>query len=184
MDIKETEIMIDKLLVFMNDKAEEGGHPISVLRFFFEQGGEDLVSLCSKFDWESEKVYRILNKCLSRNLIDKNVMDGTKYNSLILTRKGQGRAISSLLGHEREDINPRQTHIGTLNVNGPTQVGNGNSQNIESLFYQLIDQIDNSSAPKADKDEAKGLLTSFLEHPLTSAIVGGAVGGITGSLNS
>src|SRR3984893_13988756 len=53
------------------------------------------------------------------------------------------------------------------------QVGDHNTQNIVNSFNELIQRIENSSAPDKAKREAKSRMKEFLEHPLTSAIVGG-----------
>ncbi|WP_197971559.1 hypothetical protein [Aeromonas veronii] len=70
--------------------------------------------------------------------------------------------------------------ISTLNVNAPSQIGNGNTQNISNIFNQLIQDIDKSQASTEEKSEAKKRLTTFLEHPLVSSILGGVAGSLTG----
>ncbi|WP_258870045.1 hypothetical protein [Pantoea agglomerans] len=46
----------------------------------------------------------------------------------------------------------------------------------------MIDKIDRAEATSEEKAEAKSLLTKFLEHPLTSSVVGGVAGSLTGLL--
>lgn len=58
------------------------------------------------------------------------------------------------------------------------QVGDYNVQNVVNSFKTLIKAIDESSASPETKTEAKSRLLSFLEHPLTSAVLGGAVSGL------
>lgn len=70
--------------------------------------------------------------------------------------------------------------IATLNVNGPAQVGNGNTQNFNMVFHELEQKIDASGASDEEKKEAKSRLAKLLEHPLVSAIAGGIAGGISG----
>ncbi|CAI1818986.1 Uncharacterised protein [Serratia proteamaculans] len=52
--------------------------------------------------------------------------------------------------------------IATLNVHGPAQVGNGNIQNIENVFNQLIKGIDESSATDEEKMRPRVASLSFL----------------------
>lgn len=70
--------------------------------------------------------------------------------------------------------------ISTLNVHGPAQVGNGNTQNIHHVFNQLLQQIDESTASDEEKQEAKSRLSKFLAHPLVGSIVGGLAGSLPG----
>lgn len=70
----------------------------------------------------------------------------------------------------------------TINNSQGFQIGDHNVQHIVDGFKTLISQIDNSNASPAEKKEAKGRLASFLEHPLTVGILGGAAGGLTGLL--
>ena len=73
----------------------------------------------------------------------------------------------------RIDFMPSQTiHItGSNNI-----VGNHNQQTVQNSVQELAKVIDSSSATPEEKAEAKGLLKKFLEHPLLSAVAGGAMG--------
>lgn len=66
----------------------------------------------------------------------------------------------------------------TINISNSSyvQVGDNNSQTINSGVHALIKTINESTASQAEKDEAKSLLKKLLEHPLVSAVVGGAIG--------
>jgi RIP homotypic interaction motif len=65
------------------------------------------------------------------------------------------------------------TQITISNSHG-FQIGDHNVQHIVDSFKQVISAIDKAEDPKA-RAEAKSRLKSFLEHPLTSATLGGAV---------
>ena len=177
MSIIDTDSKIDDLLMFMNEKIEDEGCSIGSFFFNFNEGGKYFNNL----GWTNDELIRILNVCKSRKLLEKKTM-GRDNSDLVLTRQGQGRAISIVNGRKKISTDNQQMSIGNITVNGPAQVGNGNVQNIESLFYNLVEQIDKSNATEEEKKEAKGLLRSFLEHPLTSAVVGGATGGLIGFL--
>ena len=58
------------------------------------------------------------------------------------------------------------------------QVGDHNIQSVVNSFKYVLKAIDDSNASTETKAEAKGRLKAFLEHPLTSALLGGAVGGL------
>ena len=62
--------------------------------------------------------------------------------------------------------------------NGPTQIGDGNTQNFMNCFTQIENMIDNTQAPDAEKQKAKGLLQQITENPLLNTIIGGLLSGI------
>jgi hypothetical protein len=61
------------------------------------------------------------------------------------------------------------------------QIGNSNSQAINSAVEQLVRVVDESKGTQGEKSEAKSRLQAFLAHPLVCAIAGGAAGGLTSS---
>jgi len=65
----------------------------------------------------------------------------------------------------------------SVNVSGSSNVivGDGNTQNINENAESLIRAINNMNAPSEQKEEAKSLLRNFLEHPLLTALAGGAI---------
>jgi hypothetical protein len=75
----------------------------------------------------------------------------------------------------------RTTNISISHSQG-FQVGDHNIQQIVASLHTLISQIDAADAPPEEKRDAKKRLQDFLAHPLVSAIVGGASGGLTGLL--
>jgi hypothetical protein len=72
---------------------------------------------------------------------------------------------------------PGVTNISISNSQG-FQVGDHNTQNIVDSFKEMIQRIDNGSGTPEEKKEAKSRLRTFLEHPLTAAVVGAAAGGL------
>jgi hypothetical protein len=61
------------------------------------------------------------------------------------------------------------------------QIGDHNVQQIVSSLQYLISTIEKSGSP-AEQAEAKGRLKKFLEHPLTSAVLGAGVESLFGRL--
>ena len=72
--------------------------------------------------------------------------------------------------------------IGTVNTSGQTQIGDHNTQHIEMTFQSLVQQIEASTFSDEEKIEAKSLLAKFLNHPITSSILGGVAGSLISSL--
>ena len=69
------------------------------------------------------------------------------------------------------------TNISISNSHG-FQIGDHNIQSIVNSLKYVLKAIDESSAAPEAKAEAKSRLKAFLEHPLTSALLGGAVGSL------
>ncbi|MDU5779186.1 MAG: hypothetical protein E6Z83_00095 [Pantoea sp.] len=66
----------------------------------------------------------------------------------------------------------------TINVgsNSSVQIGDHNRMEFRDNIQNMINTIEKSSASDAEKNEAKGLLKKFLEHPLVTTIAGAAAG--------
>lgn len=64
----------------------------------------------------------------------------------------------------------------TINVgnNSNVQIGDNNRMEFRENIQNLINTIEKSSASEPEKEEAKGLLKKFLEHPLVTTIAGSA----------
>ena len=72
----------------------------------------------------------------------------------------------------------RTTNVNISHSQG-FQVGDHNVQQIVASLHTLISQIDAADAPPQEKRDAKNRLRDFLAHPLVSAVIGGASGGLT-----
>lgn len=171
---------IDALLIFMNDDMEQLGRTIKGTYWNFAQEQEDRNAIEKLHGWSEENLFGIINRCNSRGLL-KNM--STSYDRVTLTEEGQSRALSVKHGKNRSYELARSSYtIGTIHVAGSAQVGDGNTQNIYNVFQEVLDKIDSAEATPEEKAEAKSLLTKFLEHPLTSSVVGGVAGSLTGLL--
>lgn len=171
---------IDALLIFMNDDMERIGGTITDTYWGFAHGQGDRSEIEKLHGWSEEILFGIINRCNSRGLL-KN-MSGI-YDRVRLTEEGQSRALSVKHGKNRSYELARSSYtIGAIHVAGSAQVGDGNTQNIYNVFQEVIDKIDRAEATPEEKAEAKSLLTKFLEHPLTSSVVGGVAGSLTGLL--
>ena len=171
---QQKDALIDQLLIFMNEEIEESGQLINCLHFNFNEDGEDAISFMDKAKIPFEQLALVLNTCKSRKYIAQKVMGAGKYNRIELTEEGQGRAISVEAAKHSPKVqeNTSTFTINTLNTHAPTQLGNHNTQNIENIFTEIIEKIDNAEATDAEKQEAKGRLMAFLEHPITNTAIG------------
>lgn len=176
MDAEKIQSDIDLLLTYMNDDMENLGETINTVQFSFDIGATDRTAVDERFRWLEDYLFKIINICHSRSLLKKSYGG---FSRVSLTEEGQSRAISVKHGKNRSYELGASMQIATLNVHGPTQVGNGNVQNINNVFNQLLQKIDESDAEEEDKKEAKSRLSKFLEHPLVGSIVGGLAGSLT-----
>ncbi|PNU19848.1 hypothetical protein C2E25_10475 [Geothermobacter hydrogeniphilus] len=174
MDKQQKEALMDELLVFMNEEIESSGNIINVVRFDFNDQGEDAINYMNKAGLSYEQLLPVLNTCFSRKYITQKVIGAGKYGAAQLTEEGQGRAISV---EAAKHALPKQQGsngvvIGELHAYAPAQIGNNNTQNIENVFTTIIEKIDQADASDAEKQEAKSRLRAFLEHPLTNTALG------------
>ncbi len=174
---------IDTLLTFMNNDLEAQGLLIPHAVFNFSGDGPDGKALMEKTGWLAEELQRLLKVCATRSLV-KELHGSFRYGTfeVALTEEGQSRAISVMHGKERSYELGSGMQIASLTIHGQAQVGNGNIQNINNVFAQLQEQIELADAPTEQKEEAKSLLSKFLEHPLVCSVIGGVVGGVTGNM--
>jgi len=171
MDRQEKEQWIDKLLVYANDEINQTDRGIKVVFFDFSEKGGDRISFLKNTSISQNDMNSILNISVNQNYFEY-ISVSDQYRNLRLTEIGQGRAISSELKIGRDIQTTPNIHIGTLNANGNTQIGNHNTQNIEIVFKELVEKIDNADAPEEQKQEAKSRLQKFLEHPLIGTALG------------
>lgn len=68
----------------------------------------------------------------------------------------------------------------TINSAHSVQIGNYNTQNIINSIQALQNQIESSTVSPDEKEEAKSLLSKFLNHPLVISILGAAAGAVIG----
>lgn len=176
---KTLESRIDTLLLFIHDEHEKDGSKIGNLHFDFNEGGEDQVIFAAKESMSWTDLSQSLNVCLTRDYLVHKLCGCGDYGGLALTREGQARALSvKLVDKNITEHQSSSVTIGTFITHAPTQVGNGNIQNIESIFSCIQQRIDESYAPAHEKEEVKGLISRLLKHPLFCAIVGGVTSGI------
>lgn len=81
-------------------------------------------------------------------------------------------------GEATPDIKVEFVQNKTVNVTGSSNVvvGSHNTLNVNQHVAELARFIDNSVGTTEQKNEAKGLLRRFVEHPLVTSVAGGAIG--------
>ncbi|MCI5219051.1 MAG: hypothetical protein D3914_07630 [Candidatus Electrothrix sp. LOE2] len=69
-----------------------------------------------------------------------------------------------------------QHNNNTVTITDSTDVNNIIGSNNTLTLSELVKAVESADASPQEKEEAKSLLRKFLEHPLVSAIAGGAAG--------
>jgi hypothetical protein len=182
MDRQEKEKWIDKLLIYAKDELEDQGKMISLSNFYFSEGSEHSTKFLQDKKMSFVDFESIVKICISRNYLKQAYSTGNALNGLRLTEYGQGRALSALLAKEKPADSFSNYTIGAIYNHGPSQIGDHNTQNIEIVFKELVEKIDNADAPEKEKQEAKNRLQTFLEHPLVGTALGVGVQTLLASL--
>lgn len=126
-----------------------------------------------KITEEIHQNYESLNIILEEILISIHNADIDSFNKEIDNLINQIKKID-----KDRQMNKKTDKNMKVNISGEghnIQIGNDNQIIIEKAINELKDTIENSKATEEEKEEAKGLLNKILEHPIFSAIVGGAV---------
>lgn len=167
-DFEKVEKDIDKILIFMNDCLEQDGSTVNTLYFNFLN--EDR-SVMFDNNWDEDYFYSLLKKCISRKYIEhKSCTD--KFFDIALTEFGQGRAISACLGRDRHyELDETKMSIGTITINGPTQVGHYNIQNITNLYSDILKAISETECSDKDKEKAQNLINELSKNNLINKII-------------
>ncbi len=167
--MSQTEQDIQKLLEAMSEALERDGCSIDFPYFDFDDCENEIIRTLG---FEYEYFCSLLNRCMTRRLIEKKTL-GPGFCDISLTQYGQEQALSWGKKQGRFGMN-----IGQIMFNGPTQIGDGNTQNFMNCFTSIENMIDNTQAPDAEKQKAKGLLQQITENPLLNTIIGGLLSGI------
>ena len=136
------------------------------------------IGLAHSNDPVAQETVRIAEQLRQHRLIEFKMLNRHLGGQARITASG----VDVIEGTTRSPIPISIDGSQTININNSSnfQVGNNNSQTINNGVQALIKTINESSASQAEKEEAKSLLKKLLEHPLVSAIVGGAIGRLFG----
>jgi hypothetical protein len=98
-------------------------------------------------------------------------------NSIWGNGKISAFGIDVVEGAAKPDIKVEFVQNKTVTISGSSNVivGDHNQQNISHHVTALEKAIDASSATPEAKQEAKGILRRFAEHPLVTSLAGGAI---------
>ncbi|MBA3023420.1 MAG: hypothetical protein FP821_05925 [Sideroxydans sp.] len=147
-----------------------------LLKEIYDQRAEDHVQIglgAMQSPEQSERI-RIARQLAEHGLIKFQMLNLHLGGLASITAEGVDVMEGAVKPPIAMNIDQRQT----ININGSSnfQVGHGNTQEIQAGVSILLNAIEKSDASPQQKEEAKTLLRKFLEHPLVSAVAGGAIG--------
>jgi hypothetical protein len=143
-----------------------------VLRRFYADRNEDIVQPISD-DFADLLTQKSLDRTCSQ-LAEKGLLSWTP----MLSGGGMGTIMAKgieEIEETKESTMAQHISIGDVFAKN-VQVGNQNTLNASTVVAHveaLIQAIERSSAPEAEKSEVKSRLRAFLAHPLISAMLGG-----------
>ncbi len=126
-------------------------------------------------DEEFSRICEHLREYKLIDVLEWHEVDNTTYMQFV---KISARGIDVIESEIPPDIGIEIMRNQNINISGSQNVviGNNNSQEIKNHIIELAQAIQASDASERDKEEAKGLLSRFIEHPLVTSIIGSAVG--------
>ena len=184
---EQKENFADDLLVYMQSELEKEGKSIKAKDFDFHltyiqkyfnapeetvAEGLDLTRFKNIVSINDEMFQIVMNYCFAHQYVKQMCLGKQKYDSVLLTDSGFARATSVVGAKYKKPVTDTLTNIHIGSINGDNvQVGNNNTQNIESTFQYLIDEINKADATEVEKKNALNKLKEFAYNPIVSNIL-------------
>ena len=187
---EQKENFANELLIYMKNELEKKGSTIKTCSFDFHltrvekyfgdvqdetiPEGEDLTNFKKNNKITDDEFTTVIRYCMTHEFIKRFCRGHEEFDSLQLTDEGFARAVSV----ERAKYKPAVGDSTNITFNGPVtttnlQAGNNNTQNINNIFYYLIDEIKKSDASEEEKKNALTKLKEFISNPVVSGITSG-----------
>ena len=117
---------------------------------------------------------------VATQLGEQNLLEWKKLGTHGNIHAGMGKinafGIDVVEGNLQSPVKVEFVQHKTINVSGSTNVVVGDNNTVNQSVQELLRAIDQTRGTTEQKAEAKTLLKQFLEHPLVSAVAGGAIG--------
>lgn len=121
---------------------------------------------------------RICDQLQQHKLVDANIIAMMGGHRAMVMCRISARGVDVVETGSSPDLRIDLMSSQTINITGSSNVivGNHNQQTVHNSVQELIRVIESSSASSQQKEQAKGLLKQFLEHPLLASVAGAAIG--------
>jgi len=159
-----------------------------ILQYFYDRRRKDRLpapkpaDLDVDVDVDDQDILQVCDQLREYNLLKWTASKSTDYDSLGEISFGFGKinafGIDVVEGEATPEIKVEfvQHNNNTVTITGSTGVNNIIGSNNTLTLPELVKAVESADATPQEKEEAKTLLREFLEHPLVSAIAGGAAG--------
>lgn len=156
-----------------------------ILQHYYDRRREDFLLPPKAADLEvqvtEEDIIQVCGQLCEQNLLkrDRNGIYGlTTQHHYIYKHEINAFGIDVVEGAVTPAIKVEfvQHNNNTVTITGSTGVNNIIGSNNTLTLPELVKAVESADATPQEKEEAKTLLREFLEHPLVSAIAGGAAG--------
>ncbi|MBD5648153.1 MAG: hypothetical protein HDQ89_11335 [Desulfovibrio sp.] len=166
---------IQRLLEAMNEKLENAGYGTANPCFHFNEYNDDNIYI-QDLGFEIGYLKSLLNACFTRNYIERATTK-LDYDYLKLTPSGQKQALCG-----NSQAGEPGMAIGQITINGPAQIGNGNSQNFSDFISLIEAKINEAPVSESEKEEAKTVIQKISDNQLASQSIASAIGAIIGGV--
>jgi hypothetical protein len=139
----------------------------------FEWKAGDFSDVAIEFDWTD--LCRICDQLADADLIDWHPLKGGDNKTLTGYGRISRRGVDVIEGKEESSMikidQSRHFNVGTAHH---SIFGDGNVQISSVTVGQIAQTIDQSTATKEQKDQARSVLKRAFEHPIVNTLVGAA----------
>src|SRR5574344_1335584 len=183
--------LIDELLIFMKNEAENYGDNISGIHFDFHlefvqkyfgdhtdetiPEGNDLAEFKKVIKITDEEFKIVMNCCQTHKYVKKACIGRNNFDYLMLTDSGLARANSAEKAKYYKPEETIQDNSSQIVINGPVnatnfQAGNNNTQNITDAISYFVEEINKADATEDEKKTVLQKFDDFLRHPIVAGI--------------
>lgn len=131
---------------------------------------------------DDSEICRIARQLHEHQLVKANIAESFDGDTQLIAIGITARGADVVESERSPDISIEFMNHQTVNISGSSNVvvGNNNQQTITHSVQELVKVIEASAGTPKEKEEAKGRLRAFLEHPLLAAVAGGAISALIG----
>lgn len=156
-----------------------------LLQYFYERRRKDTLPAPKAADFgvdvDDQDILHVCDQLGEKGLLKWNSVKSTSGSGDYFLA-GIGRINAYGIDVVEENVTPPikvefvQHNNNTVTITDSTGVNNIIGSNNTLTLSELVKAVESADATPQEKEEAKTLLRKFLDHPLVSAIAGGAAG--------
>lgn len=137
--------------------------------YYIKRKSEERLPTKLEEEYSENELIRITEQLEEKNLVDLELHTSESGAVVLWEAEITAQGIEYLesdAGEESSNFNVRITDSQNI------QVGNRNTQILQSAFREVIDRINDENASEEERQQAKSRLARFLRHPIVVSILG------------